>query len=345
MTLRSEIFEQPEIIKNLLETQMDSVKEIAAEIQAKEFNYVFLSARGTSDNAGRYAKYLWGAHNQMPIALAAPSLFSMYQKPPKLDGAFVVGISQSGQSPDIVSVLSNAKENHRPALAIVNVAKSPMADAADWVIDVQAHKELAVAATKSYTAQLTAIAMLSVALNPDPQMESDLYRLPEWMASVLAKESQIEQIAQRYRYMEKCAVLGRGYNYSTAFEWSLKMKELTYVIADPYSTADFQHGPIAMVDHGFPVMALAPNGPLFESMFELLKKLRYDHRAELMIVSNRQEALEIAQAPIALPTSMPEWLSPIVSILPGQLFSMHLTIAKGYDTEKPRGLRKVTETK
>jgi glucosamine--fructose-6-phosphate aminotransferase (isomerizing) len=152
-------------------------------------------------------------------------------------------------------------------------------------------------------------------------------------------------MAQRYRYMEQCVVLGRGYNYATAFEWALKIKELSYVAAEPYSPADFLHGPIAIVDRGFPVLAVAPEGKVFSSLMRLLKALRDDQLAELVVISDSPSALELGQSPIRLPAGIPEWLTPIISIVPAQLFAYHLTRAKGYDTEKPRGIRKVTETR
>jgi glucosamine--fructose-6-phosphate aminotransferase (isomerizing) len=145
--------------------------------------------------------------------------------------------------------------------------------------------------------------------------------------------------------MQQCVVLGRGYNYSTAFEWSLKLKELAYVAAEPYSSADFQHGPVAILTHGFPVFAVVPQGAVFADMVELLSTLVRDYNVELLAVSNEGQVLELAQTPLPIPTNVPEWLSPIVCIVPAQLFSFHLTRARGFDTEKPRGLRKVTLTR
>jgi glucosamine--fructose-6-phosphate aminotransferase (isomerizing) len=344
MSLQSEIFEQPAVLASLLGVQLPKVKEIAREIQKREIAYAFLAARGTSDNAGRYANYLWGAVNQIPIALATPSLFTLYQQPPRLKGALVVGISQSGQSPDIIRVLHEGKLQGCPTLAITNAASSPLTAEADFVIDVQCGEELAVAATKTYTGELMAIAMLSSSLKQDGTMLSELHSVPGWVAQVLALEDRIARIAERYRYMQQCVVLGRGFNYATAFEWSLKLKELTYVVADPYSSADFMHGPIAMVEQGFPVMAVAPEGGVFETMYELIKRLREKQAAELLVISDRDEALHLAQSPIRLPAGIPEWLTPLVAIIPAQLFAMHLANIKGYDADVPRSIHKVTKT-
>jgi glutamine---fructose-6-phosphate transaminase (isomerizing) len=344
MPLRDEILEQPAILGNLLSTGMPAVEKIAADIRNRPIDYVFLAARGTSDNAGLYAKYLWGAFNRLPVALANPSLFTMYEQPPRLSRCLVVGISQSGQSPDIVGVLAEGARQGCPTLAITNEPDSPLAHVADFVIDIQAGVEAAVAATKTYTAELMAIAMLSVALEDDGTRRPLLAGVPDWASQVIQQEDNIAQAAARYRFMQQCVVLGRGYNYSTAFEWSLKLKELTYILAEPYSSADFLHGPIAMVERGFPVLAIAPGGRVYHNLLDLLDRLRYQHQAELLVISNEQRALSLAQTPIRLPTGIPEWLTPLIAIVPAQLFAFHLTRERGYDTESPRSIRKVTET-
>ena len=257
MTLHSEIFEQPERLASLLNSQKKTVLEITKAIQARNVHYAFLAARGTSDNAGRYANYLWGAHNQLPLALATPSLFTYYQSPPRLQNALVVGVSQSGQSPDIVSVLEEGRKQNCLTLAITNIPDSPLAKAADFVLDIQAGPEKAVAATKTYTSQLMAVAMLSAAMGGSDERWNELASVPKWAEQALAQDQAIARMSERFRYMSQCVVLGRGFNYATAFEWALKLKELTYTIAEPYSSADFQHGPIAMVEGGFPVLAVA----------------------------------------------------------------------------------------
>lgn len=344
MTLHSEIFEQPKRLASLFEKQKQTVLEIAKAIQARDVQYAFLAARGTSDNAGRYANYLWGAHNGIPLALATPSLFTYYQSPPRLKGAFVIGVSQSGQSPDIVSVLEEGRKQGCLTLAITNLPESPLAKAADLVLDIQAGAEKAVAATKTYTTELMAIAMISAALNNSEEHWQELASVAKWAEQTLALDEEIAQMAQRYRYMNQCVVLGRGFNYATAFEWALKLKELTYLVAEPYSSADFQHGPIAMVAGGFPVLAVAPNGKVRESMQDMLTRLRKERDAELVVISDHADSLALAQSPIQLPPQIPEWLTPLICIIPAQLFACHLTRVKGYDTERPRSITKVTET-
>jgi glucosamine--fructose-6-phosphate aminotransferase (isomerizing) len=344
MSLQSEIFEQPERLDYLLHNQQKTVERIAAAILKGEIRYVFLAARGTSDNAGRYANYLWGAQNRLPLALATPSLFTYYHQPPKLEGALVVGISQSGQSPDIVSVVEEGRRQGCLTLSITNEPDSPLGRAAELVLDIQAGVEKAIAATKTYTNELMAIAMLSATLTGDKAQKRDLEKVSGWAEKVLKQEPSIKRLVERYRYMRQCVVLGRGFNYCTAFEWALKLKELTYTVAEPYSSADFQHGPIAMVEGGFPILAIAPRGKVQDSMLEMLGRLRGDHKAELVIISDDKRALSLATAPIQLPDGVPEWLTPIVGIIPAQLFAYHLTIAKGLNPDQPRSIGKVTET-
>jgi glutamine---fructose-6-phosphate transaminase (isomerizing) len=345
MPLRNEILEQPAILGNLLTAGMSDFERIASALTRYPIDYVLLAARGTSDNAGLYAKYLWGAFNRLPVALAPPSLFTMYEQPPRLSHCLVVGISQSGQSPDIVGVLAEGVRQGCPTLAITNAPDSPLGQVADYVIDIRAGVEAAVAATKTYTAELMAIAMLSVVLSGDETRRSLLGGVPGWAAQVLEQEERIAQVATRYRFVEQCVVLGRGYNYSTAYEWSLKLKELAYVLAEPYSSADFLHGPIAMVERGFPVMAIAPGGRVYHTLIDLLEQLRLQQQAELLVISDQPSALALAQMPVELPSGIPEWLTPLVSILPAQLFCYHLTCERGFDTESPRTIRKVTETR
>ena len=344
MSLYTEIFEQPDRLSNLIRQQRQTAFSIAKAIRERDICYAFLAARGTSDNAGRYANYLWGAHNHLPIALATPSLFTYYKLPPSLRNALVVGVSQSGQSPDIISILDEGRKQGCLTLAITNAPDSPLAAHADLIFDIQVGVENAVAATKSYTAQLMAIAMLSSALGDDQERWTELENVPIWVTHALEQDRIIADQAQHYRDMNQCIVLGRGFNYATAFEWALKLKELTYIGVEPYSPADFQHGPIAMVERGYPVLAVAPLGKVFISMSEMLSTLRDEHQAELVIISDNKQTLEMAQSPIPMPSGIPEWLTPIVSIVLAQLFTWHLTLAKGLDPDQPRGLSKITRT-
>ncbi|HEX2978841.1 MAG TPA: SIS domain-containing protein [Anaerolineaceae bacterium] len=340
--LDSEIHEQPVVLKQLLASELDNSRKIAAALRG-QFEYVLIAARGTSDNAARYAQYLFGAHNRLQVALATPSLFTLYRCPPDLTGTLVVGISQSGQSPDIVSVLAEGRRQGRPTLAITNDPESPLAENADFILPLHAAPERAIAATKSYTASLAALALLSTALEDNPDHLRELQQMPEMIEGAFAGVEPNLRLVQRYRYMSHCVVVGRGYNYSTAFEVALKVKELTRVVAEPYSSADFRHGPIATVQPGFPVLLIAPKGAISEDMAELIQRMK-KLGAEMVVISDEQDLLVGADLPLPIPEGVPEWLTPLVMVVPGQLFARHLAVAKKLNPDQPEGLTKVTET-
>ncbi|MDX1614010.1 MAG: SIS domain-containing protein [Candidatus Promineifilaceae bacterium] len=341
--LHGEIREQPAVLRRFLSQEQPTLEALAEAIHRRSITQVVIAARGTSDNAGRYAQYVLGAHNGLSVGLATPSLYTIYRRPPRLGDALVLGISQSGESPDIVAVLTEAGRQGALTAAITNAPDSELARAARYVIDIGAGPERAVAATKSYTAQLAAIAALSARLDPEGGRLEALARLPAAVEATLAMEIPIAAAAPRYRYMRHCVVIGRGYNYATAFELALKLKELTYAIVEPYSSADFQHGPVAVLEPGFPVIVIAPSGAMAAEMEEFMAVLA-ERQAEIVAISDVSECLAQARMPLTLPVSVPEWLSPLVTIVPGQLLAAHLAHARDLDLDQPRGLHKVTKT-
>lgn len=343
MTLLAEIREQPQTLSKLLDKEASAVARVAAAIQAREIDYVYLAARGTSEHAGIYGQYVFGAFNGLPVALAAPSLFSVYQRPPRLRRALVMGVSQSGQSPDIVAVLEEAGRQGALTLAITNDAGSPLAASAALTLELQAGVEQAVAATKTYSAQLLLFAMLSAALSGDSEQAAALHQVPAAVDAALELNEAAAAAANELRAIRHCVVLGRGYHFASALEWSLKLKELAYVVAERYSTAEFQHGPIALVEPGFPVLVVAPRDEDSPALRELLARLR-ERGAPVLVLSNDAATLASASSGLALPSGLPPWLMPIVSAAPAQLFCYYLALARGLNPDEPRGLHKVTLT-
>lgn len=339
--LENEIYEQPQIIGNLLDSEADYIRDIADAIRAFNPAFVCIAARGTSDNAARYAQYALGIHARMPVALATPSIHTLYNAAPDLSRALVIGISQSGMAADVTQVVSDARMQGALTLSITNNPTSPLAKSADHHIALHAGEEISVAATKTYTAQLTAIAMLVSALANDPVLEADLLRLPDQVFETLELSTPVQEFAAQHADLESFAALGRAYNYCTAIETCLKVQELCYIIGQGYSEADFLHGPIAIVKAEFPVIVIAPKGKSTANFGTLLSKLR-DRNAATMLITNDESFGENAW--IKLPDTLPEWLSPIAAIIPGQLFGMHLALAKGNPIDKPKGLTKVTVT-
>jgi len=342
--LKSEIFEQPTTLRRLLDHETASIQRVASLIRERAPGYIMMVARGSSDNAARYGQYLFGAANGLPVALAAPSLYTLYKKPPRLRDALLLAVSQSGQSPDIVTVMEEGRRQGVLTVAITNDTESPLSGAVEHMVAMHAGREQSVAATKTYTASLLAVAMLSAHLAGDHDRIRALEAIPDFVAQIISTFalSTIEA-AERYRYANACVVLSRGYNYATAFEVALKLKELTYVLAEPYSSPDFEHGPVALVEHGFPVIAVVPEGEVALELVDYIRQLR-DRGAELVVISALDEALNLAQTPLPLPRRIPEWLSPIVAVIQGQLFALGLVLAKRYDPDHPRGIRKVTLT-
>jgi len=346
--LAREIASQPDVIARLLERELARIGRIAAQLPP--FDYALIAARGSSDHAALYAKYAWGALAGLPVALAAPSLHTLYDAAPRMAGALVVGVSQSGQSPDIAAVLRDAKAQGRPTLAITNDGASPLAAIADHVVELHAGPERSVAATKTYVAELATVAAFAAHWAAQWSGKRvpllDLERAPEQLRRTYAASQtggDVARLAARLRDAAQCAVIGRGFNYATARELSLKLKELTRLSVAAYSSADFRHGPIATVEAGSPAILLAPSGHTREDMRDLAGELAR-RGADLAILSDDADALALAHSPLPLEAGVPEWLSPLVAIVPGQLLALRLALARGLDPDAPRGLRKVTRT-
>ncbi|MFZ0531566.1 MAG: SIS domain-containing protein [Anaerolineales bacterium] len=344
--LLSEIYEQPEAIRHMLKGEAERVAWISQQLSPRVFSYALVAARGTSDNAARYGQYILGAINRLPVALAAPSLFTRYHTPPHLEGSLVIGISQSGQSPDIVSVIEEGRRQGAPTIAITNDLESPLAQAAEYKIGLGVGKEHSIAATKTYTAQLTALALLALSLKETPIHLDPLEAIPEALAEALNSEPQAEEAAKSLAASDHTVFIGRGFNYSTAWEISLKCKELANIQAEPYSSADFLHGPIAIVDEGFPVNLISM-GDTFREELNSLGKTLHARGAKLITIGDAPIDGQVAGQDlfIPVPSGLPEWLSPIVAIVPGQLLAYHLSKARGFDPDLPRVIRKVTLTK
>lgn len=341
--LLQEIMEQPAALQQLLDEGRDRIRAAATAIRDHNPLFVTIAARGSSDNAARYAQYLLGAQNGLAVGLATPSLYSVYDRAPRLRRSLVIGISQSGQSPDIVAVLRAGREQGALTLAITNDGESPLAQTAESCILLLCGPERSVAATKTYTSSLLAIALLDAELAGAAERLELLAGMPQQLQALCRRAEEFRAAGAAQADMGSCVVLSRGYNYATAFEIALKLKELGYVMAEPWSSADFRHGPVALVDQGFALLAIVPPGPLAAPLTGLLQELRA-RGARLLVISAQAEALALAHTPLPLP-ALPEWVTPLAAVVPGQFFALGLTQAKGLDADRPRGLRKVTRTR
>ena len=349
----TEIRQQPVILERTLRQDLPGVEKLRKALVARRPRYIMLAARGTSDNAAAFGRYLLEISTGIPVSLAAPSVFTLYGvKKFDFREALVVAISQSGESTDINVVLEAAKAQGALTVGITNEPDSVLANLAEHVFLVRAGKEKSVAATKTYSGQLLAIYLLAYALGAPIRLD-DLRRLPGYAERALSLEPQIAELAQRYRFMENAVVVGRGLNYANAFEFALKMMETCYVVAERFSSADFLHGPIAIVGAHFPAFLFAPPGVTWPSMKELLAKLA-PAGAEVFVISDQSnpEAGRIEGArgvtiPVALAHKGPlpaEVYTPIPYIIPAQIFAASLAREKGLNPDQPRGLSKVTRT-
>lgn len=339
-----EIHQQPDVIKQLVNAERNNVTNLASEIKKRDIELVMFAARGTSDHAAIYGKYLFEIKNALPVALADCSIFTLYNATLKLHKALVIGISQSGQAPDVIEYLKRCRELGALTAAITNEPDSPLSQVADYTILCHAGQELSIAATKTYTSALAAINMLSSALIDDGEQVDKLLACSDQMAKVLSVEKYIADKAERYRYMQAASVISRGFNFCTALEIALKLAETNYIAMRGFSAADFLHGPIATIHEGDPCILIAAPGKTYEMMLDMAKKLR-ERKAETLIISSEDDILALAATQIKLDARVDEELSPLLYVIPGQIFAYYLALARGYDPDQPRGLSKVTLTR
>ena len=349
-TMLDEIREQPAALERTLGAQWRHVQRFRQIMEAHRPRLIVLAARGTSDNAAEFARYLLEISTGIPVSLSAPSTYTLYKAAVDLRDALVVSISQSGESTDTNLVLETAKKAGAVTVGITNEPASALARLAEHVFLVRAGKERSVAATKTYTGQLLTIYLLAYALGARFH-ENDLRRLPDWAEAALKTEKEIAACAGRYRFMRQTVVVGRGLNYANAFELSLKLMETCYVVAERFSSADFLHGPIAMVERSFPVFAFAPAGVTWPGNREMIEKLNGIRAETLLFTDAGNPEARAYPRSICLPMKLarpgvaPEDLyTPIPYIIPAQLFAACLAREKGIDPDRPRTLTKVTKT-
>ncbi|HMV48168.1 MAG TPA: SIS domain-containing protein [Blastocatellia bacterium] len=338
----SEIEQQPAAIERTIQREAKKIESFSARLKANRPRLIVLVARGSSDNAALFGRYLLELTTGIPVSLAAPAVHTLYKKKLDLRDALVVGVSQSGEGVDINLTLENAKRSGATTLAITNEAESSMAQLSDETFLIHAGRERSVAATKTFTGQLLIFHLLARALSDAPK-QMEVERLPELAAESLKLKSDVAEMVERYAFMKQCVVVGRGLNYANAYEFAIKLMETCYVVAERFSGADFLHGPIAMVDSGFPVFLFAPPGPTLNGTKDLLAKLKIIG-AETVVISSESAALKAASRGIKIQQRIPELLSPIPYIIPAQLFAALLAEAKGLTPDQPRSLSKVTKT-
>lgn len=335
-----EIAEQPEVLERTIAAERDKLTKLGDYLRQKDISVIILVARGSSDNAALFGRYLLEVTTGIPVSLSAPSVFTLYDAKLRLGRAVVIGVSQSGEGADINLVLERTKEYGAFTIGITNEANSSMAKIADETLLIHAGRERSVAATKTYTGQMLHFYMLASAVG-DKRL--DFHKIPDFTKRALEVEEKVKEVVQRYIFMENCVVVGRGMNYGNSYELALKLMETCYVVAERFSSADFFHGPLAIVERRFPVILFAPTGVTKSSSVDLLNRL-HELKADSLAITNDEEVARLATHSIQLPGEIDEFLSPIPFIIPAQLFAAHLSEAKGLDPDEPRSLAKVTKT-
>jgi glucosamine--fructose-6-phosphate aminotransferase (isomerizing) len=339
-----EIRQQPETLEKTLRAELPGIAQFKRLLEQKRPRLIVLAARGTSDNAAQFGRYLLEIATGIPVSLAAPSIHTLYRANVDFRDSLVIAISQSGESTDTNLVLSRAREQGALTAGITNEPESALAKLAQHVFLVRAGKEQSVAATKTYTGQVMLLYLLVYALGGNVRI-ADLERIPDYANAALGLETFIRDLSERYRFMDHAVVAGRGINYANAFEFALKMMETCYVVAERFSSADFLHGPIAMVEPNFPVFLFTPSGVTWDSMSGMLDKL-CELKAETVVITDagNTEAARKATRAIQLPVALEEMMTVIPYIVPAQLFAACLAGQKGLDPDRPRTLSKVTRT-
>ena len=337
-----EIAEQPAALEKTVREERGKIERLARELKRRGIELIVLVARGSSDNAAQFGRYLLEIAAGVPVSLSAPSVYTLYNASLRCDHALFVGVSQSGEGEDINFVLERARAGGAFTVGITNEQDSSMTRVVDEVLLMHGGRERSVAATKTYTGQMMLFYMLAEAL-AEGAAKLNYERIPEFAARALELRPTVEETVERYVFMENCVVVGRGLLYGNAFEMALKLMETCYVVTSPFSAADFLHGPLAIVERHFPIFLFAPPGVTLPGVRALLERLR-ELRADTLAITSDMEAASCASRALRLPPEIDEFLAPIPYIIPGQLFAALLAAEKGLDPDAPRSLSKVTRT-
>lgn len=332
----TEAGEAPQVVAGLLAREAGAFAALGAALRGRDLRFFSTAARGSSDHAATVFKYLMELETGLPVVSIGPSVASVYGRPLRMQGAVHVTVSQSGASPDIVALQAAAKAGGALTVAVVNVADSPVAAAADVVIALGAGTERSIAATKSFIASVAALAAIVSAAGGSPALAQGLARLPEALAATegLPFGPAFEALSGA----TSLYVAGRGPGFGIALEAALKAKEVAALHAEAFSLAELQHGPMRLVGPGFPVLAFLPDDAGLAGNRQVLARLS-GMGARTFALGSRPEAGEAA-----LPATGCALLDPVVALLHYYRLIEAVARARGHDPDRPAHLAKVTET-
>lgn len=330
--------ETPGVIRQQLRGNADVTRALAASLRARPPAYAVTVARGSSDHACTVLKYALETQLALPVASLGPSVHTLYGARPRLRGALVIAVSQSGASPDVVETLRMAREGGAITVALVNVTDSDLAREAEFVLPLRCGEERAVAATKSYLASLTALLPVIAYLAGDEVLSDALETLPDVLERTLTLENAARDLAERYRFAQSLLVLARGLHFGVAQEAALKLKETCGVHAEAYSVAEFSHGPKRLLAEGVPLLGLGSSDAAAEETRRAYADLTRSG-ADLRTLGPWPESA------LTTPATGHGLTGPVASALAFYLFAGHLALHKGLDPDAPPLLSKVTRTR
>jgi glucosamine--fructose-6-phosphate aminotransferase (isomerizing) len=335
--MAAEMAGQPEVLADL-SSRRPEISDAIRSVMPDELAGIVLIARGSSDHAAIYGRYVLQLATGRPVALAAPSLHTLYDSPMRCPGYLAVAVSQSGRTPEIVTVVQSYLDAGATGIAITNDPSSPLSRASGATIDLGAGEERAVPATKTFTSQLAAFALLAETLGEVGWTDDDWKRLPEAVSEVLDDLEPARRVATKLVDAQGLISVGRGFMYSVALEAALKLKETTSLLAEGYSAADLRHGPVAVIEHDFPVLAFCVRGLAAADMQELIRWLISQREARVFVSSDEPAS------DLPLPPEISEALGPIPAAVRAQQVARELALLRGMDPDTPEGLTKVTPT-
>mgnify|MGYP003752432273 CR=1 FL=1 len=345
INLEKEIREQPSVLAGVKAANIDTIKAIAAEYRARGLNNIVFAARGTSDHASIYAQYLLGIYAGIPAMLATPSVVTVYGSKLKYTGSLVIGVSQSGKAADVLEIIKLANGDGNLTVALTNNTDSPLAKEAKYHLFCNAGSETSIAATKTFTSQCYALALLVAELSGSKELAEGLEKVPAAVAELLEyMPTKIEGFAPRCRHLKAGVVLGRGTAYPIALEGALKVLETNRIKMRGYANSDFYHGSLAQLFENDLAIVLAAEGPMLSDAIAMINRLN-GINAEVLVISDSDEALSKSKFALPLPKLGSDALSPFLMAVTMQLLALKLTEVNGIDPDASKLLNKVTITK
>ena len=340
--MEKEISEQPSVLFETLTINKDIIKKISNEVEKRHIKTIIFSARGSSDNTGVYFKYMIEVFSHIPVSLAAPSVFTLYNSDLDFSNSLVIGVSQSGAAEDVLSVINSAKKQNALTVTLTNYTDSKLAKASDFHLHLGVGEEKSVAATKTFTSELYLLGLLAASIAKNDDLYNELLNVPNEIEHIMEKKEDIKLIAKSFAKSNDCFVLGRSFQYAIAKEMALKLQETTYIKAIPFAISDFYHGPFALADELSNIIVFAPKDETWENSIKLIDDLK-KLKSKIIVITNKEIYQDKEIISLILP-KISTYAFPYAGMVAGQLLALYTSLEKGLNPDVPRSLSKVTIT-